>query len=389
MSLAAHSAVPQDGYGPIPLESSLDWQQLHTPALLLDADAMERNLTRMKDFISASGLGIQLRPHTKTHKCPLIARRQIELGAIGICCAKVSEAEVMLDAGIDNILITSPVVTGEKIDRVIALARRSPGIQMVVDNADVAKSFNDAAKAVGIALPVLADLNTGTQRTGVRLGKEAVKFAMVISEQENLRFDGIQAYSGQLMHVHGHNKRGVMTKAALEQVIDTKDQIEAAGIPVQTVTGGGTGTFDIDGTQAGYTDVQVGSYLFMDTQYRAIGDADSDIFDFFEPALFVVLTAISEPVPEKLITMDGGYKSFASDAVPEFVDLPGAVYTFGGDEHGIIRLSEVKRRVKLGEKFKLIVSHCDPTVNLYDEYYVAKNGRVVEKWPIAARGKSQ
>lgn len=388
MSFAA-SATPTEGYGPVQLPETLEWQQLHTPCLLLDASAMERNLQRMSDFVSRAGAGVALRPHTKTHKCPIIAKRQLELGAIGICCAKVSEAEVMLDAGIENVLITSPVVTQEKIDRVIALTKQSDGIQMVFDNAEVVKAFNEAAQEAGTTLGALVDLNTGTQRTGVRMGEDAVKLAETVAKQKNLRFDGIQAYSGHLMHVHGHNTRTVMTNAALEKVIDTKDRIERSGIEVGVVTGGGTGTFDIDGAQPGYTDIQVGSYLFMDTQYRAIGYADGDVFDYFEPSLFVILTAISEPVPEKLITMDGGYKAIASDAIPEFVDLPGAVYTFGGDEHGIIRLSDAKRPVKLGDKFKLIVSHCDPTVNLYDHYYVAHEGQITEMWPIAARGKSQ
>lgn len=389
VGLSGSAQGATESYGPIPLAKASSWKDLHTPALLLDADAMERNLAKMVAFTSGAGGGVKLRPHTKTHKCPHIARKQVELGAIGVCCAKVSEAEVMQAGGIENILITSPVASAEKIERVIALSKNSAGIQMVVDDLDIAKAFGKAAKSAGVTQRVLVDLNTGTQRTGVRLGEDTVKLCKAVSKLKNLRFDGLQAYSGHLMHVHDHGTRKTMTEKALERVLETKAMVEDAGIEVGVLTGGGTGTFDVDGAMTGFTDLQTGSYLFMDTQYRAIGDSDSETFDFFEPSLFVVLTAISEPVPGKLITMDGGYKSFASDAIPEFVDDPGLIYTFGGDEHGIVRVKNAKRPPKLGEKFRLIVSHCDPTVNLYDEYHVMRDGKVVERWPIAARGRSQ
>lgn len=384
------SAANTTDFAPTALASPIDWTDLHTPALLLDADAMERNLAKMVSFANNSDTKVQLRPHTKTHKCPLIAQKQVDLGAIGICCAKVSEAEVMLEAGIKNILITSPVVTPEKISRVIALAKVSDGIQMVIDNPQNAEDFNAAAKAAGITLRIVMDMNSGTNRTGVRLGDPAVALAKHIAAQSHLKLDGVQAYSGHLMHVPGHETRERMTLAALERVRETVAEIEAAGIPVPTVTGGGTGTFDIDGATPGYTDLQVGSYLFMDAQYREIGDRDSEVFDYFKPSLFGVVTAISEP-RRNLITMDGGYKAFASDqnSVPEFVDVDGLVYTFGGDEHGIVRTSDAERPITLGEKFRVIVSHCDPTVNLYDQYYVMRGGKVVETWPVAARGCSQ
>jgi len=191
------------------------------------------------------------------------------------------------------------------------------------------------------------------------------------------------------MHLVGHAERKRRSVEMYAAAIDTMQIIEKSGIEVNVLTGGGTGTFDIDCDVEPVTDLQVGSYLFMDVQYREIGDADSGVFDYFAPSLFVLVTAISQPVPDR-ITVDGGYKAFASDSVvPEFRDVSGLVYFWGGDEHGIVQLKDPSRRVKLGDKLPLIVSHCDPTVNLYDHYHIVQDGRVGQLWPIAARGRSQ
>lgn len=373
---------------PVKLNSPLELKELNTPALLLDVDAMESNLRRMADFIKAKGIG--LRPHCKTHKCPIIAKRQMELGAIGICAAKVSEAEVMIDAGIDNVLITSPVVTREKIDRVIALAKKSTGIQMVIDNAKTATDFNQAAAAAGIKLHILIDLDTGTRRTGIAVMTPALKLLDHVHQHcKSLRFDGLQAYAGHVMHIQGYADRKKRSIESLAKCLETKSLMEKAGYEVGVLSGGGTGTYDIDSEVDGMTDLQLGSYLFMDVQYRAIGDADGEVFDAFAPSLFVLVTAISQPV-KNLITVDAGYKAFASESVvPEFRDVIGIIYHWGGDEHGICRLESPSRPVRLGDKLRMIVSHCDPTVNLYDHYYPYRDGRVEELWPIAARGRSQ
>ncbi len=371
----------------VQLPQALGLEELNTPALLIDLDRMEENLHKMADYARRKGVGI--RPHTKTHKCPIIAKRQIELGAVGICVAKVSEAEVMLEAGIAQILITSPVVTSEKISRVVALAKRSPDVLIVVDNAKTVSDFNAAAAAAGIVLPVLVDLDTGTMRTGIAVGRPALQLAQQISKCRSLRFDGLQAYAGHVMHIKGYRQRQQRSLEAFAKAVETRVLIEKAGIAVKVLTGGGTGTYDIDSQIEQVTDLQIGSYLFMDVQYRQIGDADSEPFDFFQPSLFVLVTAISQPVPDR-ITVDGGYKAFASDSVlPEFRDVTGLEYHWGGDEHGIVELTAPSRPVKLGDKMSMIVSHCDPTVNLYDFYQPYRNGRVEELWPIAARGRSQ
>jgi D-serine deaminase-like pyridoxal phosphate-dependent protein len=205
-----------------------------------------------------------------------------------------------------------------------------------------------------------------------------------------LRFDGLQAYSGHVMHVAGREERKKKSLESLAGALDTKALLERSGIAVRTLTGGGTGTYDIDCDVPGMTDLQVGSYLFMDVQYRMIGDADGELFDTFEPSLTVLATAISQPVPQ-LITIDAGFKAFAHEpnAPPQFKDRAGLTYFYGGDEHGICAYTSDARALALGDKAELIVSHCDPTVNLYDAYHVVRDGVVRELWPITARGMSQ
>lgn len=385
---ATAPSTPTSDLGPRALERSLEIDQIETPALLLDLDAFERNLERMAVHAKARGIG--LRPHGKTHKCPVIARRQMEKGAIGVCAAKVSEAEVFVAAGIQSVLITSPVATPEKIRRVIALAERSAELLIVIDNQRNARDFAAAASSAGIRLQVLVGLDTGTRRTGIALGQPALRLVEAIGKLPSLDLRGLQAYAGHVMHVAGHEERKRRSIAALQACLETRAAIEQAGHEIGIFTGGGTGTFDIDSEIEGVTDLQVGSYVFMDVQYRQIGDRNSELFDYFEPALFVLATAISQPVQEA-ITVDAGGKAFAYEpsSKPEFRDLEGLIYHYGGDEHGIVQFTSDKRPLRVGDKAMLIVSHCDPTVNLYDVIYPFRGGRVRELWPIAARGFSQ
>jgi D-serine deaminase-like pyridoxal phosphate-dependent protein len=370
------------------LDEPIPINDVPTPALLLDRAVFESNLKKMADHVAREGLAV--RPHSKTHKCPVIAKRQLELGAVGICCAKVSEAQVMADAGISDILITSPVVTMEKILPVISMAKNHAGILMVIDNVPTAERFDAAAKSAGTTVNVLIDLDTGTRRTGIAPGARAVELAeYIVNKCPSLSLAGIQSYAGHLMHIPGHSKRKERSLETMKLALETKKTIESKKIPIAIFSGGGTGTFDIDSGIEGVTELQVGSYPFMDVQYRAIGDADGDVFDYFTPSLFVLVTAISQPV-EGLITVDAGYKSFAAEDVkPEFADIDGLVYNWGGDEHGIVQLQNPSLPFELGDKTRLIVSHCDPTVNLYDFYHVVDDGHVTELWPVSARGKSQ
>ncbi|MDX1382955.1 MAG: DSD1 family PLP-dependent enzyme [Thermoanaerobaculia bacterium] len=371
----------------VALDAPTSLDALPTPALIVDVAAMERNLQRMAEHARVQGLA--LRPHTKTHKCPILAKKQLELGAVGVCAAKVGEAEVMVDAGVEAVLITSPVVTREKIAKVVALAAKSDKLQIVVDHAMPARRLSEAAEAAGVTVGVLVDLDPGIGRTGIQPGEPAVRLVQEVLRLPGLRFDGLQAYAGHVMHVDGWEERRKRSREALERSLETKTLLEGLGYDIAIFTGGGTGTFDIDPELEQFTDLQVGSYLFMDLEYRAVGDRDGDVFNAFEPSLFVWSTAISQPLPDR-ITIDAGFKAFATDSVkPELRDVRGVVYHWGGDEHGILDTREASHDITLGNKMALHVPHCDPTVNLYDFLAPYRDEQVAELWPIAARGRSQ
>jgi len=373
---------------PVKLSEPVPIDEVPTPALIIDLDLFERNLYKMQTYLHDNSLG--LRCHTKMHKCPIIAHKQISAGAIGVCAATVSEAEVMQANGINNILITSPVVTPEKIDRVIKLGVNNPDLRMVIDDIEIADLFNEAAEQFDIQLGVLIDLDPGMGRTGIETGDPALLLGNhIVGDCDNLRFGGLQMYAGNCMHIEGfENRRGkykhIMTKGA-----ETKIIFEEAGIEVPVFSGGGTGTFNIEPGLGLMTELQAGSYIFMDIEYREIGGEGSERFEEFEPSLFVLVTAISKP-QQRLITVDAGFKSFASDKMaPEFRDVEGVIFHWGGDEHGIIQLTNPSREINLGDKLPMLTPHCDPTVNLYDYYYPVRDGMVEELWPITARGRSQ
>lgn len=374
-------------HDPVPLRRPMNLWELPTPALVVDEAALQFNLDKMAAL--HRGKACRLRPHSKSHKCPLIAKKQLERGAMGICAAKVSEAEVMLDAGIDDILITSPVVTRDKINRVVALAKRSAGIAVVVDQARNVDDLQAAAAAAGIKLSVFVDLNVGSDRTGIAIGEPAMALVRAIHGSSALKFAGLQAYAGHVMHLSGWEYRRQASEVTMGRAAEFKAQIERAGIEVPSLTGGGTGTYDIDSDIAGITDMQSGSYIFMDVNYRNVGGRRGEVFDDFRPSLLVLATAISQPTRGR-ITIDAGVKAFATDQEPPVLrDIEGVTYRFGGDEFGILQLVNPSREIKLGDKVLLIASHCDPTVNLYDQYYPYRSETVTEIWPIAARGRSQ
>ncbi len=373
---------------PIRLDPPVLLQDLSTPALTIDLDVFDANLAKMQDYLTTRGM--DLRCHTKMHKSPVIAKKQLANGAIGVCCATVSEAEVMLASGIEDILITSPVVTKEKVLRVISLARESTGIEIVVDHIKGADLFEREAANADISLNVLVDLDPGMGRTGIQPGQDALNLAQHITGNcSSLRFKGLQMYIGNCMHTSGFDARCDKYTHLLQKGIETRLLLESEGINVPVFTGGGTGTYNIDGNIGELTDLQAGSYAFMDVEYRDIGGQGSERFVDFEPSLFALVTAISKP-QERLITVDAGIKSLATDtAYPELRDIEGVVYHFAGDEHGIIQLNNPSKEIRLGDKLQVLAPHCDPTVNLYDFYYPYRNDVVEELWPISARGRSQ
>jgi D-serine deaminase-like pyridoxal phosphate-dependent protein len=386
---AATSALRARSWQPVALEQPVPVAAIPTPALLLDEAAFERNLARMAQFLAARGKGF--RPHAKTHKCPLIARRQLEAGAVGVCVAKLAEAVVMVQAGVDRLLITSPLVSSDKAGLLAELAGQAARLDVVVDSEQgldvLARAAADAGPAPS-GLGVLVDVDVSMGRTGTRDQARVLRLAERAAQTPGLAFRGIQHYAGHVMHVKGHARRREKSLRLWDAVRSVVDALAGAGHPPEVVTGGGTGTYDIDCEVAEITDLQVGSYVFMDQEYRLIGGRDGDWFDDFEVALEVITTAISQPL-ENAITVDGGYKAFASDSVnPEPLGRPAMEFRFAGDEHGVLLLGEGEDPPALGSRQRFVTPHCDPTVNLYDFYWMCRDGYATALWPVAARGCS-
>jgi D-serine deaminase-like pyridoxal phosphate-dependent protein len=293
----------------------------------------------------------------------------------------------MVNAGIDRILITSPVVAAEKVRLIAELGAQIEQLDVVVDSRmgfDALAAVADPAAPLG----VLVDVDVAMGRTGSRDHDEILRLAEACAATDGLTFRGIQHYAGHLMHVKGHDRRREKSLALWETVATLVRALGDRGLSPPVVTGGGTGTYDIDCEVGCITDLQVGSYIFMDQEYRLIGGRDGEWFDDFEVALQVAATAISQP-RDGTITVDGGFKSFASDSVnPEPLSLPDTEYRFAGDEHGVLLLGAPTQEPLLGTVQRFITPHCDPTVNLYDWYWICRDGMVTELWPIAARGCS-
>ena len=368
----------------IPLTEPVAVEDLPTPALLLDEAALERNIEKMAAFLGAKGKGF--RPHAKTHKCPEVARRQISEGAVGVCAAKVSEAVVLVNGGIGDVLITSAVVNADKAGVVAELAGEAK-VDIVVDSM-LGLDVLEEALTEDVELGVLIDLDVEMGRTGVRSDETMLRLAERINRTRGMKFRGVQHYAGHLMHVEGYEARRDRSLALWDVVTRRIGVLVDSGFPCEVVTGCGTGTFNIDCEVEVVTDLQVGSYVFMDQEYRIIGGPEGELFEDFEVSLTIAATAISQPT-ETAVTVDGGYKVFASDTVnPEPLDLAGSKFRFAGDEHGVLIFAKGTQQPTLGSVQRFITPHCDPTVNLHESYWVTRDDTVHARWPISARGCS-
>ncbi|MBI4638538.1 MAG: DSD1 family PLP-dependent enzyme [Candidatus Rokubacteria bacterium] len=361
--------------------------EIPTPALLLDLARFERNLERMAAHVRRAGK--HLRPHAKTHKCPEIARRQVAAGALGVACAKLGEAEVMARAGIRGLLITTEIVPPAGLARLVRLLGEAPETLVVVDHPENARELGRAAAAGGVVANVLVDVDVGNRRTGVAPGASTVELAREVAAHRSLRLRGLQGYAGQCAHVVGWEARRAASRAAMASLMETRGLLEAAGLPVEIVAGGSTGTYDIDVELPGLTELQSGSYCVMDLDYRRIGGRSGDALTDFEMALTVVTTVISVPAADRAV-VDAGFKSFATDRPfpPEAVERPGIEYGWAGDEHGRLTLRDPDRPVRLGERIEFFPPHCDPTINLYDRVWAVRGSEVEGVWEITARGRS-
>ena len=362
--------------------------ELDTPALIVDLDAMEANIAQMQRTVRANG--IASRPHAKTHKTPAIARRQLETGSVGICVAKVSEAQALFDHGIEEILMTTTNVTPFKINRAMHLRRHCPAFIQATDTPENARELSEAAGALGIEADIVVDVDPGGHRTGITPGTPALELAQRIDRLPNLRLRGILCYDGGTQHVKGFEVRQGQAIERLAAASETREQMVRSGLNTEIFSGGGTGTYNIDHQTPGFTDVQVGSYVFMDAQYLEIGGADDpEVYRDFRPALTILATVLNAQYDGRATT-DAGAKACTINRPWSIVKgETGIRYTSGSDEFGTIRYEEdASRTYRVGDKLELIVSHCDPVVNLYDRMYAARNGVVEAIWPIAARGRS-
>ncbi len=361
--------------------------EIPTPALLLDLDRFERNLATMAAHVRSAGKAI--RPHAKTHKCPEIARRQIAAGARGVACAKLGEAEVMARAGVRGLLITTEVVTATGLGRLTRLVAEAPDTMVVVDNAENVAALARAAADAGIVVSVLVDVDVGNRRTGIAPGEPALALARAVVAQRSLRLRGLQGYAGQCAHVIGWEKRREASLAAMRPLMETRALLVRAGLPVEIVAGGSSGTWDIDVELGGLTELQSGSYCVMDLDYRRIGGRGGPLLTDFEMALTVVATVVSV-TPGDRAMVDAGLKAFSTDKPfpPESVERPGIAYGFAGDEHGRLAITDPSRAPRLGERIEFFPPHCDPTINLYDWIHAVRGPKVEAVWEIAARGRS-
>ena len=362
-------------------EIGMPLAEVDTPCLLLELDQFERNLKRLPE--SLRGTAIRLRPHAKSHKCPQIALRQIALGAAGVCVQKVSEAAVLVDGGVNDVLIANEVVGAPKLKLLAALNRRAH-VAVCADDAGNVAALEAAARAAGVTLDVLVEIDVGAGRCGAQPGAPAVTLAKQITACGSLRFAGLQAYQGSAQHIRNVDARREAITRAVAHVRATTRLLTAAGIACDYVTGAGTGSYMFEAASSVYHELQAGSYIFMDADYAKNDWTESGI-PLFEHSLFVWTTVMSAPARDRVV-VDAGLKASSIDSgMPRVADYADVEYVKASDEHGVLQISGATR-LNVGDKLKLIPGHCDPTVNLYDRYVCMRNGRVEALWPVAARG---
>ena len=358
-------------------------EDVDTPALILDLDKFEHNLARMANFAAAQQL--RLRPHAKMHKTPAVALRQIALGAVGVCCQKTSEAEVLAAAGILDILITNQVVGAPKLARAAALARNAR-IGVCVDDAGNAGDVSAAAVAAGSVLDVYVEINAGANRCGVAPGVPALALAQAVAALPGVRFMGLLAYHGSAQHLRTPAERQSAIAAAVDMTRSSRDLIAAAGIACPVITGAGTGTYQVEAASGVYNELQPGSYAFMDADYGRNSEAQP-----FEHSLTILTTVMSRSPGHAVV--DCGLKAHSVDSGMPLVTsnatgsaLTGLEYRKASDEHGVLCATGGGTLPALGTKLRLIPGHIDPTVNLHDWIVAVRHGVVEELWPVSARG---
>jgi D-serine deaminase-like pyridoxal phosphate-dependent protein len=393
---AAHLWVPRhvQGYSAAEVTARLDtpigtskWD-LDTPALCVDLDRLERNIQTMQAAVKR--FGIATRPHAKTHKSADIAKMQLAAGAIGICTAKLGEAEALMAQGVDRICMTTANLSRAKIRRAMQLAKRSRQFIQATDTEQNARDLSAAAREAGVTADVVIDVAVGT-RSGIPPDEGAVALAKLVDTLPNLTLRGLLSYDGGAQHITGFATRKERTLANIEPNARVRETMHKAGLSTEIFSGGGTGTYNLQHLVPGFTDVQVGSYVFMDMQYLAIGSEDgSAVYKDFESSLTVLATVVNNRFPGR-ITTDAGAKALTLN-VPRagVIGEPDADYNAGSDEFGVITFKNgPSKAYAIGDRLEVIVPHCDPVVNLYDVMYGIRKDKVEKILAVTARGRSQ
>lgn len=365
-------------------EIGLAKHEIDTPALLIDLDIMERNLQRMAAYFRT--VEANLRPHVKLHKAtPVIAHRQLEAGGVGVTCAKLAEAEVLAAAGIKDILIANQIVGARKIRRLVNLAKTTD-IMVAVDNYQNVAELSEAATAKGVQIRVLVEVNIGHNRCGVAPFEPALALSKAVHEAPGLVYTGLMGYDGHCTFRVTESEREACSRKAIALLVQTREYIEAAGLPIEIVSAGGTFTYQYAAQAKGVTEVQAGTYLLMDTAFREHGVRD------FDCALTVLATVISRPAwaeKDDLAIIDLGRKGMdAFLGLPEVKEPQGATVFSFSQEHGRVRLEGAARDLRVGDTIELWVRNANDTINLYDKFYALRHGIVEAVWEIPGRGKA-
>ena len=383
----AHTRIDELEVGyDVPALPGMREDEIQTPCLILDLDALESNIRKMGDYAKAHGM--RHRAHGKMHKSVDVLKLQQDLGgACGVCCQKVSEAEVFARAGITDILVSNQVRDPAKIDRLARLPRFGARIIVCLDDVDNVADLSAAAQKHGTQLDCFVEIDCGAGRCGVKTTPEVVAIAKAVAAAPNLRFAGIQAYQGAMQHIDGFAERRAKLDAAIAQVKDAVEGLTREGLEPELVSGGGTGSYQFESGSGVYNELQCGSYAFMDADYGRILDEDGKRIDAGEwkNALFILTSVMSHAKADKAIC-DAGLKSQSVDSgLPFIFGRDDVKYIKCSDEHGVI--DDPAGVLKVTEKLRLVPGHCDPTCNVHDYYVGVRNGVVETLWPVSARGK--
>jgi D-serine deaminase-like pyridoxal phosphate-dependent protein len=366
-----------------PAKVGMPLHDVDTPALLIELEAFEKNLKHMAEVIR--GTGVRLRPHAKTHKCPIIALRQMAYGAVGVCCQKVGEAEAMVYGGVSDVFVSNEVAGRSKVERLVALTKQAQ-VAVCCDDPSHVADYSEVAQKYGVELDVFVELNVGGNRCGLAPGEPILELVQQVLEAPSLRFAGLQAYHGAAQHLRAVNERREAIESAVRRVLHARALLEQYHISCETITGAGTGTYLLEATSGVYNEVQCGSYIFMDADYARNLDENGQPVSEFEQSLFIYTTVMSRPTREQAV-VDAGLKAHSVDSgMPLVYGMEDVKYVRASDEHGKLILNDPGRDLRIGDKVKLVPGHCDPSVNLYDWYVCVRNNSVEAVWPITARG---